>query len=200
MVIRDRWRMTDSAQPDVDGLLREILQQQTAMLQVQAESVRLQRVLVERLLGVSNQTTAPVAVVPPTSSALERQPSAAPAEAAYDPPLAPSPADQNLSRGARYYVTPPSPGARRIAPEDLELMRRLQEMREASDLIVQFGPHKGSTLAQVAMSNPEYIRELMTRAQRPEVRAAAGRLVQALDAAGRLKSTCRKERACLTRR
>jgi hypothetical protein len=62
-------------------------------------------------------------------------------------------------------------------------MRRLQEMRDASDLILQFGPYKGSTLAQVAMSNPEYIRQLMRSAQRPEVRAAAGRLVQALDAA-----------------
>jgi hypothetical protein len=181
--------MTDSAQPDVDGLLREILQQQATMLQVQAESVRLQRVLVERLLGVSDQTTAPVAVAPASSSALETQPSAspAPAERASDPPLAPPPADQNLSRGARYYVTPPSLAARSIAPEDLELMRRLQEMRDAGDLIVQFGPHKGWTLAQIAMSNPEYIRELMMRAQRPEVRAAAGRLVQALDAAGLVK-------------
>ncbi len=62
-------------------------------------------------------------------------------------------------------------------------MRRLQEMRESSDLILQFGPYKGSTLAQVAISNPEYIRQLMRSAQRPEVRAATGRLVQALDAA-----------------
>jgi hypothetical protein len=72
---------------------------------------------------------------------------------------------------------------RTVAPEELELLRRLQEMRDASDLILQFGPHRGSTLAQVAISNPEYIRELMTHARRPEVRAAAGRLVQALDAA-----------------
>jgi hypothetical protein len=68
-------------------------------------------------------------------------------------------------------------------PEELELMRRLHEMREASDLILQFGPYKGSTLAMVAMHHPEYIRQLVTRAQRPDVRAAAGRLVDALDAA-----------------
>ena len=56
-----------------------------------------------------------------------------------------------------------------------------------SDLILQFGPYKGTTLAQVAMSHPEYVRQLMTRAQRPEVRAAAGRLVEALDAAAEHK-------------
>ena len=70
-------------------------------------------------------------------------------------------------------------------------MRRLQEMRDASDLILQFGPYKGSTLAQIAMSNPEYIRQLMQGAQRPEVRAATGRLVQALDAAAEHKPKTR---------
>src|SRR5690348_7852439 len=52
MVVR-HGRVTDTSQLDLMTLLRDILQQQTAMLQVQAESVRLQRVLVERLLGVS---------------------------------------------------------------------------------------------------------------------------------------------------
>jgi hypothetical protein len=33
------------------------------------------------------------------------------------------------------------------------------------------------------MRNPEYIRQLVLSAQCPEVRAAAGRLVEALDAA-----------------
>jgi hypothetical protein len=62
-------------------------------------------------------------------------------------------------------------------------MRRLHEMRDASSLLLQFGPHKGETLAQVAMNDPDYVRQLVIRAQRPEVRAAAGRLVDALDAA-----------------
>jgi hypothetical protein len=70
-----------------------------------------------------------------------------------------------------------------VKPEDLELMRRLQEMREASDLILEFGPYKGTTLAHVAINHPEYVRQLVSRAQRPKVRAAAGRLVEALDAA-----------------
>jgi hypothetical protein len=93
--------------------------------------------------------------------------------------------------GARYYQQRPSPAVRSVSPDELELLRRLQEMRDASDLILQFGPHKGSTLAQVAMSNPDYIRQPMRGAQRPEVRAAAGRLVQALDAAAEHKPNTR---------
>ena len=99
----------------------------------------------------------------------------------------PSLADQNAARGARYYQPRPTPAVKTVKPEDLELMRRLHEMRDASDLILQFGPYKGTTLAQVAMSHPEYVRQLMTRAQRPEVRAAAGRLVEAMDAAAEHK-------------
>ena len=218
MVVR-HGRVTDATQSDLAALLRDILQQQTAMLQVQAESVRLQRVLVERLLGVSapdrdrvepgstepttstcNEAVTPVVaapfpVTPPEKSEPARtEPTVeqTPAEKTEsDLPFAPAPADQNTARGARYYQPRPSPVARSIGPEELELMRRLQEMRDASDLILQFGPYKGSTLAQVAMSNPEYIRQLMTGAQRPEVRAAAGRLVQALDAAAEHKPKTR---------
>ena len=218
-------RVTDPAQRDLFALLREILQQQTAMLQVQAESVRLQRVLVERLLAVSDPQTedrdttavapaiaiadlassAPTvsegsaATVPstapsqgetaPNAAIVDNAPEPPPVEAESDLRFAPAPADQNAARGARYYQPRPSPVAKSFAPEELELMRRLQELRGSSDLILQFGPYKGSTLAQVALSNPEYIRQLMRSAQRPEVRAAAGRLVQALDAAAEHKKT-----------
>jgi hypothetical protein len=60
-------------------------------------------------------------------------------------------------------------------------------MREASGLIFQFGPHKGETMGQVAVSDPDYIRQLIFRAQRPEVRVAACRIVEALDAAAEHK-------------
>ncbi len=159
------------------GVLREVLQQQAAMLQVQAETVRLQRVLVERLLSTSTPTTsAPRPAELPLPAGAEAVDTAAPAAV-----------DRNVARGARYYLPHASPRGGHVAPEELELMRRLQEMREASDLILQFGPHKGLTLAQVAMGDPDYIRHLVSRAQRPEVRAAAGRLVQALDAAAEHK-------------
>jgi hypothetical protein len=218
MVVR-HGRVTDVNQPDLATLLRDLVQQQTAMLQVQAESVRLQRVLVERLLGVSGSpgavadpgaiapptwagnvasdltpasapSSAPVPTIPfaaseppPSEALFEQTPAPPPKKTESDLPFAPAPAEQNPARGARYYQSRPSPAARSIDPEELELLRRLQEIRESGDLILQFGPHKGSTLAQVAISNPEYIRQLMRGAQRPEVRAAAGRLVQALDAA-----------------
>src|SRR5690349_12320978 len=67
--------VTDISQPDLTTLLRDILQQQTAMLQVQAESVRLQRVLVERLLGVSvpqSEQTEGAPIEPTISTGLQR--------------------------------------------------------------------------------------------------------------------------------
>jgi hypothetical protein len=60
-------------------------------------------------------------------------------------------------------------------------MRRLHELGDVSGLILQFGPYRGSTLAQVAMRQPDYLRQLVTRAQRPEV-AAAARVAVALQA------------------
>ena len=66
-------------------------------------------------------------------------------------------------------------------------MRRLHEMRDASSLLLQFGPHKGETLAQVAMNDPDYVRQLVIGAQRPQARAAAGRLVEAMEAAAEHK-------------
>jgi len=213
--------MTQGADGDLAGLLQAMLQQQTAMLQVQAESVRLQRLLVERLLGAASDETpvnaSGVATAPLSTRAIDRQAlttadthasasppgpaeirqdqvavelatEASPADSLGDAAVGvPSPGDQNAARGARYYQPRPSPAAKTVKPEDLELMRRLHEMRDASDLILQFGPYKGTTLAQVAMSHPEYVRQLMIRAQRPEVRAAAGRLVEAMDAAAEHK-------------
>jgi hypothetical protein len=93
------------------------------------------------------------------------------------------------SRVARYYQPRPAPSAPIVWPEELELLRRLQQIRESSGLILQFGPYKGTTLAQVAMAHPQYIRDLVISAQRPEVRAAAGKLVEALDAAAEHKRT-----------
>jgi hypothetical protein len=192
------------------------------MLEVQAESLRLQRLLLERLLGVRPPSDGEdVAVPPPTPpsptpvphvwppqapppqgervepgpAADADAPPAAEAPSATEPPSTaePSPAvdpprgDAVRARGARYYQPRPAAAAHIIQPEDLELLRRLQQVREASSLILQFGPYKGTTLAQVAVGHPEYIRELVFSAKRPEVRVAAGRLVEALDAAAEHK-------------
>ena len=53
---------------DIQGLLRALVEQQTALLGVQAESMRLQRVVVERLLA-SGQTIAVTAEAAPTITA-----------------------------------------------------------------------------------------------------------------------------------
>ena len=53
-------------------------------------------------------------------------------------------AQRNNWDAARYYRQPAAPTAKVLNPEDLELMRRFQEMRDASDLILQFGPYKGN--------------------------------------------------------
>jgi hypothetical protein len=222
-VVRDG-RVTDTGPTDLAGLLQAMVQQQAAMLQVQAESLRLQRVLVERLLrtptdqldadehgrGTEPLSWTEPAIAPtvsdapeppssistpdrraisqPEEMAAESSPRAASMQLAVDEPThMPSPGDQNAARGARYYQPRPSPAAKIVTPEELELVRQLQQMRDAGDLILQFGPYKGTTLAQVAMNHPEYVRQLMTRAQRPEVRAAASRLVEALDAAAEHK-------------
>jgi hypothetical protein len=54
----------------------------------------------------------------------------------------------------------PAPAIAPVQPQDLELMRRLHEMRDASSLVLQFGPHKGEPPAQVALHDPDYIRQL----------------------------------------
>jgi hypothetical protein len=61
--------MTQGADGDLTGLLQAMLQHQTAMLQVQAESLRLQRLLVERLVGATSGETSVSAsgVAPPRS-------------------------------------------------------------------------------------------------------------------------------------
>ena len=82
-------RVTGSA--DIQAMLRTLVEQQTAFLNAQAESMRLQRVLVERLLGVDVAPPAPVAQI-----------SAVPAEFFPAPPATPTPA-----------VTP-TPASRRL--------------------------------------------------------------------------------------
>jgi hypothetical protein len=205
---------------DLHDLWRAMLQQQSAMLQVHAESLRLQRLIVDRLVGVPTAeradaipqmpcpAEAPVEsplTVPPVNPTLEEKiaPTVLPdSNVVMEMPSATTPASEtvntepqaseevtpakpavNQSRTSRYYQARPSQGAPSVRPEELELMRRLQAIRESSSLILQFGPFKRSTLAQVAIHHPEYVRQLVLSAQRPEVRAAAARLVAALDAA-----------------
>jgi Helix-hairpin-helix motif len=63
------------------------------------------------------------------------------------------------SRASRYYQPGARPASVPVRPQDLALMRRLHELGDVSTLILQFGPYKGSTLAQVAIRHPEYLRQ-----------------------------------------
>jgi hypothetical protein len=54
-----------------------------------------------------------------------------------------------------------------MQPQDLEILLRLREMPAACGLILQFGPHEGNNLGQVAARDPEY------QALGPEVRVNA---------------------------
>ena len=92
---------------------------------------------------------------------------------AVNPTSAGAPGDGPLSRvvGAtaarsdRYYQSrqPSEPAqARRISPERLDVLRRIQAAGDIAHLIVTFGPHAGETLGQVANSDPVYLRRLAT--------------------------------------
>jgi hypothetical protein len=232
--------MSDQPAVDLASLVATLLQQQTAMLQqqtallqVHGESIRLQRLLVERFIGnvpasgisgpardpkpaAADAVLSTVAPPPPQPVAVAPAPPVAPmvsvqqSESSNDvadrpvprPTSTPGSPDSpvvddepargidvlvgeegNAAHASRYYRAPPAACLAPVQPQDLELLRRLREMRDASGLILQFGPHKGETMGQVAVSDPDYIRQLIFRAQRPEVRAAACRIVEALDAA-----------------
>jgi hypothetical protein len=216
--------MTDPA-VDIHGLLRTLVEQQTALLGAHAESLRLQRVLVERMLGaaaplsVSAPAAAPVAVpgprpesesgVAPATGVQRRAPDEprlepgqpAPVASVVEPRPTPDPApvdaagcEQPISaprssgstpmRSDRYYQAstrgseqaPPRP----ISLAGLDVLRCIQAAGEVAYLVLTFGPHAGEPLGQVAQSDPDYLRELARAAQRPDVRAAAARLVETL--------------------
>jgi hypothetical protein len=116
MVLR-HGRVTDTSQPDLTTLLRDILQQQTAMLQVQAESVRLQRLLLERLLGIAgprSDALEPGSIAPTSSTSNV----AADLTIASATPAPPAPPPLGTPESAPIEATPErSPGPTPVEPE-----------------------------------------------------------------------------------
>jgi hypothetical protein len=261
------------AQVELANLLESVQQQQTALLQAHAESLRLQQLLIQHLLGrgaeqVSTAYPIPaptrqetcsgpdtasllgslVSAIQAQGSALGAQPSApqpanaptseqCPAPAAEHPTvhdlgqtcaqqttgvpgaLVPTaeqgaeitgPAPQegpptatlettsaNLrppTRASRYFQPHPARPARIVSLHELSTLRRLADAGDAARLILQFGPHRGETLGQVAQADPAYVRELALKAQRPNVRAAALQLVSVLEAIEREQKTAKRGR------
>jgi hypothetical protein len=84
-------------------------------------------------------------------------------------------------RAARYFHAHPTRPARVVTPHELGVLRSVSDAGDAARLILQFGPHRGATLGQVAQSDPTYLRELALKAQRPTVRVAALKLVASLE-------------------
>jgi hypothetical protein len=82
---------------------------------------------------------------------------------------------------ARYFQAQPARPARTVTHRELAVLRTVTDVGEAGRLILQFGPHRGATLGQVARCDPNYLRELALKAQRPNVRVAALKLLAALE-------------------
>jgi hypothetical protein len=216
--------MTDRA--DVTAALQALAVQQAALVEAQAESVRIQRVLFERLLNettassggndravqqaaISDRPVSDVVVItksdgalpsadipPPPSTAVDRAILPAPADdfvlqdvaappsqspLVQSPHAAPSTPRSSRGRASRYFNTHPTRPAKVVTRHDLALLRGFADIGAAGRFVLQFGPHRGATLVQIARSDPAYIRSLATNAQRPNVRAAALRLVDVLE-------------------
>ena len=171
-------------------LLDRLAYQQTALLRAYEETGRVQRLVLERLLGgeagggTGNTDLAPT---PAAAPAPDHTPVIESAPAAAAPPPPPVPPSPVLPvRPVPRVVPVPRIRPRRAAgdgtpPSELDLLRRLASSGEAGDYLLRFGPYQGSSLRQVALKDPAYLRTLAERAQRPEVRAAALAVVRQLE-------------------
>jgi hypothetical protein len=127
---------------------QHVLQQ---LVELQTESLRLQRLLLERLAG--------------PSETVEREPER--------PPL------RVVGGAAQRYYKAPAPQAP-VSLEQVETLRAIQDAGDTARLVLAFGPHAGETLVQVAQADPSYLHTLALSARRPDVRVAARRMLTAL--------------------
>lgn len=175
--------MTNRA--EVTAALQALAVQQAALVEAQAESVRIQRVLVERLLNESTErVTISPAILPAPADDVARLDVAAPPspiQLAQSPEPAPTTAPTSRGRASRYFDSHSTRPAKVVTQHELALLRGVVDVGPAGGFVLQFGPHRGATLAQIARTDPSYIRSLATKAQRPNVRAAALRLVSVLE-------------------
>jgi hypothetical protein len=133
---------------------------------------------------------------PPRLYLVSRTPTSQDAPA---PATAAAPPPPSTLRAARYLQPASAKATRATTRQDVERISRLHEAGEVAHLVLRFGEHKGNTLLQVALNDPDYVRRLALTAQRPQVRAAARELVVAIEAseqaAQRSRSRTRKVRA-----
>jgi hypothetical protein len=127
------------------------------LIELQAESLRLQRLLLERLAAPPAPEPSPAASREPERPALKVVGGTA---------------------ARRYYDQPPPQPS--VSLDQLETLRAIQDAGDTARLVLAFGPHAGETLGQVAQTDPNYLRDLALSAQRPDVRAAARHIVSVL--------------------
>jgi hypothetical protein len=86
------------------------------------------------------------------------------------------------SRAGGYLNRPTSAPAKQVTNQELYRLSGLRDVGDVAQLVLQFGEYRGATMFQVAQSDPVYLRSLALTAQQPQVRAAATKLVRALEA------------------
>jgi hypothetical protein len=84
-------------------------------------------------------------------------------------------------RASRYFESRPARSAKIVTTRELALLRGLADLGDAGRLVLQFGPHRGATPGQMVRDDPAYVRHLASQGRRPNVRAAALRLVSLLE-------------------
>jgi outer membrane biosynthesis protein TonB len=189
---------------EFEALLARLAGRNEAMLTAHAETVRLQRLVLEQMLAravAPPQAAAPArspqpppaqprspASPPRAAPPTEPMPRPSPAEpppapvtpvsaVAPDPPSAPDPTPPPARPVLRLVPRHDPRRADDAAAPRLATLHRLTPAGEGGTLVLNFGAHKGETLADVARSDPDYLRWLAAKAQRSEVRAAARKLL-----------------------
>ncbi len=189
-------KVTSGAEPDLMALLRTLAEQNQAMLAAHTESLKLQRLLIERLLG-SEVAAAPKADSPPAAEPIEvpipAEPEPVP-EPEPEPEGAPEPYPEPRSRHpspARAQASRPVRAWKEqgVGHRNLAVVKRLVDAEGSSGLVLLFGPYRGQALRWVAQVDPDYVLGLARTARAGEVRAAAARLARVLPRTSPAKSS-----------
>jgi hypothetical protein len=67
-----------------------------------------------------------------------------------------------------------------VSRRQIDALKRAQDAGPAGQTVLQFGQYKGQTLGAVIQADPEYVRWLSLKAQRPQVCEAARQVLASL--------------------
>jgi hypothetical protein len=176
-------------------LVRTLVQQQTTLLQAHAEGLRMQHALIARLLHTETLSSASSSLATSDRSGqhvVEAPPSieAEPAQGdrsletgeragSSDPPVLRL-VGGTATRATRYYQEQPRTLTRAVTRQQIDGLKQVQDTGPAGGTVLQFGQYKGQTLGAIALTDPDYVRWLSLKAQRPQVREAARQVLASL--------------------